>query len=479
MLNKLRKKKTQKRIWIVLAILIVPAFVLWGSGSMIRSKQEGEYAGRIFGQRISFIDYKDALDATRTLAIMRYGDNYQETQKNLNLEADAWERLILLAEARSRRIKVSDKEVVDFIESYPFFQHNGQFDKSIYLQITRYVFRTQPRDFEEQTRQNLMISKLSQEVTKDLPNLTDKEIQEEYHRLNEEISLYYITANPADFTKDVSANEGELKDYFLKNSIQFKQPLSFNIEYVSLPVGEKDNQAINDSIKNLVSRLRKNNDFAKVAKEAGLTLKETGLFAESDPIPGIGWSPQITNLISKASVGQFVTPIFLDKNYYILKVKERKEPYIPELEKIKDKVKEAFIKDRAREIARQMTESCLKKLKELSQTNPKLINLEQSAKDFGLKSGSTVLFKFGSYIEGIGASDNFWLAAQNLKEDEFGEIIETSAGFYIIKLKSRISIDEKKFEGEKKDFSKQVLEQRKQEYFARFAEELKRRAQRY
>ena len=97
MLKKLRNKKTAKKVWIILAILIIPAFVLWGSGSLIRSKQEATYAGRIFGRNISFLEYRDALDAVKNTAIMQFGDNFPEIEKVLNLESQAWMRIILLS----------------------------------------------------------------------------------------------------------------------------------------------------------------------------------------------------------------------------------------------------------------------------------------------------------------------------------------------------------------------------------------------
>ena len=112
MLKKLRKKKTAKKIWIILIVLIMPAFVLWGFGSFIRGKQDSPYLGIIFGRKISFLEYKDALDAVRNQAIIQFGDNFQEIEKNLNLESQAWERLLLLAEAKKRKISASDREVI-------------------------------------------------------------------------------------------------------------------------------------------------------------------------------------------------------------------------------------------------------------------------------------------------------------------------------------------------------------------------------
>ena len=306
--------------------------------------------------------------------------------------------------------------------------------------------------------------------------MSDEEIKKEYQRLNEKLSLYYIASQPLEFAKSISPGEEEIKDYFTKKSIQFKQPLSFNLEYVSKALENKDEGAIQDEIKKITLRLNKKEDFIKATKDFNLQVKETGLFSQTDPIPGIGWSPQILGLLEKVKVGEYLPPIKMDKNYYILRFKERKEPYVPNFDTIKDKVKEAFIKDKSEELARQKIEDCLKELKTTLQTNPKSIDFDKTAKVYGLKSGSTDTFQYGSYIEGIGASDTFWMRAQNLKEDSFSEIIEMDpAGFYIIKLKLKIPIDEKKFAEEKTEFTQKLLAQQKQEYFTKYLEELKKK----
>jgi parvulin-like peptidyl-prolyl isomerase len=468
MLKQLRNKKTAKKIWIGLAILIVPAFVLWGFGGAFRSKEESNFAGRIFGKKVSLLDYKDALEAAKNQAIMQFGENFTEVQKYLNLESQTWERLALLEEAKRRKIKVSDQEVITSIETYPFFKNKtGQFDNRIYSEMLQYVFRTQPRTFEEETRQNLMLEKLYKETTGGV-TLDEKEVKEGYTKLNEEISIYFIASVPSDSAKDIILSEPEIKDYYAKNSLQFKQPISFNIEYLTV---DSENKA-----KDTISRLRRKGDFAKIAKGLNATIKETGFFAQTDPIPGIGWSPQILSLLSKAKTGQVLPPIRTDKYYYILKVKEKRDTYIPDFESIKEKVKEAFIKDKSASVAKEKIENCLKELKEAYENNPRSADFAKAAKKFYLKSDSTELFKYGSYIEGIGASDNLWIAARGLKEDEFSGIIEMPSGFYIVKLKSKVPIDSKKFEAEKNDFSQGLLIEKKRECFVEFLSELKRKA---
>jgi hypothetical protein len=336
--------------------------------------------------------------------------------------------------------------------------------------MLKYVFRTQARLFEEQIRQNLVLFKLYQKVTEGI-TLADKETTQEYRKLNEQVSVYYLAALPAEFAKDIAAGDEEVKNYFSRNQLQFKQPPSFDIEYVSWTEDAKDINAIKNKAESLI--LKKDN-FAKAARELGFQVKETGLFAQTDPIPGIGWSAQILSLLEEAKKGELLPVIQADKYYYLIKLKERKEPYIPQLETVKDKVKEALVKEKANETAKAKLETCLKEL-----NKPGAISLEQAARNYGLKSGVTAPFTYSSYIEGIGISDSFWLNAQDLKEGQLSGVIELPSGFYAVRLKSRTPVDEKKFAAEKEAFAQKLLLQKKEEYFANLMRDLRKKSQKF
>ncbi len=183
MLKLLRNKKTAKWIWIGLAIIIMPAFVFWGLGGAMRDKDESRYLGSIGGKKITPLEYNDSLKAVRNLAVMRYGEeNLPALEKALNLEAQAWQRLALLGAAKKLKLKATDQEVIKQVESYPFFMRQGRFDNGLYNELLRYVFHTQARAFEEQTRQNIIIAKLYQKITEGI-TVDDKEIKEEYQKI--------------------------------------------------------------------------------------------------------------------------------------------------------------------------------------------------------------------------------------------------------------------------------------------------------
>jgi peptidyl-prolyl cis-trans isomerase D len=469
MLKNLRNKKTAKKIWVILAILILPAFLFWGMGSAIRSKNESGYVGKIFGKKISLVEYKDAADAVRNIAVMRFGPQFSEIQKSLNLEEQAWERLILLAEAKRRKIIVKDEEVIDTLRNHPLFQRKGKFDPELYNSALKYMLRTQARVFEEQTRQNLMLLKLYEQIVSGV-NLSQDEVKNEYRKVNQKISIYYVASNPTNFTKGINPSENELQEYFNQHALELKHPPSFKLEYLIL-----DSE---DQVGKTLLQIRKKEDLGKIAKDNNLEIKVTDFLTQNDPIPDIGWQPQIMEAISRIKTDEYLPALKIDKHFFLIKLKERKDSFIPDFQTSKEKILDNYRKDRSLVIAREKIKECLQKLKDAYAQNPKPGDLNKVASELGLKFAETTAFIYGTYIEGIGASERMWLDAEALSENQISDIIELPSGFYIIKLKSKEMFDEKKFKEEKAEFEKNILLQKKNEAFGKFLEELFKEARR-
>ncbi|MFA5320662.1 MAG: SurA N-terminal domain-containing protein [Candidatus Omnitrophota bacterium] len=464
-------KKTKKTVWIILLIAILPGFVLWGFfDSLKRSDRQSFYAGRIYGKKITSQEYRTALQAAKTLAVMRFGENLQKIQQYLNLDEQAWQRLIILEEASRRRIKISDREVVAAIQGYPFMQNKkGDFDEKQYRQVLRYVFHVQARVFEEQVRGDLTIGRLFENVTSGV-KVTDEEIKESYNKANEELNLNYIAALPAEITPGLSVTDKEIKDFFSTNSLRFKKPLSYNLEYVLLGADAQESR-----IRDTLRRLSKAEDFKAEAKKMDMEAKETGFFPENGPVPGIGWSSELTARLANGTIGRILPPVKTTSGIFILKIKEKKEPYVPALEEAKDEVKKRILEQKSALEARARIDSCLAKIKSASEAKQP-VSLEQLAKSLSLKSGQTGDFKFGSYIEGIGASDVFYNEAKKLSTGQYSGVIETASGLYIVTPGSFKTIDEKKFAQEKAEFSRTVLLKKQNEVFGKFLQDLEKRS---
>ncbi|MFA6130214.1 MAG: SurA N-terminal domain-containing protein [Candidatus Omnitrophota bacterium] len=462
MLKILRNKKTAKKVWIGLAIIIIPAFTLWGFGSSSRSKEESASAGKIFGKNVSNLEFKKAIAATRTSAIMQFGDDFPKIEKYLNLEGQAWERLILLQEAKKRKINISDQEVINTIQKMPYFQKKSSFDNKTYVEILRYVFRLQPRTFEEQLRQNLILAKLYSQVT-DGVKIEDSQIRQEWLKSNEELSIYYIAALFAEFAKKIKPEDKEISAYYDKNKDIFKEPPSLNLEYI---LTESDTES-----KKITDLINKKYDLEKISKELNLAKKETGLFKQYAPPPVLKIPQETLNLVLSLKEGLPAPVVKVDKTYYVYALKENKPAEIPGLAEVKDKIKEIIIDEESKKIAQAKIKECADKLK----NEP--FNRVASASAYGFKTGQTKFFKSGDQLDILGQGKIFWENAKKLKETQLSDIFSNSNGYYIIKLKANKPVDEEKFAKEKKEFGDNMLSGEKNKVFGKFTDEMKKKAQ--
>ncbi len=176
--------------WI--AGLAVGGFLLWMVGTVISLRTMGsQAAGTLFGHKVPVQEFLQALAAVTHQGVLTYGESFQREIQPQELNQQALRRLILLAEARQRRIHVSDQEVVSDLQSWELFQKNGRFDPPTYEAVLRYSLGVSPRDFEEEHRGNLMIDKLIQQVVGNL-TLSDEELREGFRRREEAIQIRFL-----------------------------------------------------------------------------------------------------------------------------------------------------------------------------------------------------------------------------------------------------------------------------------------------
>ncbi|MCM8770581.1 MAG: SurA N-terminal domain-containing protein, partial [Candidatus Omnitrophica bacterium] len=232
-LKRLRKKKTAKRIWIVLIIIILPAFVFWGLGSASKAKRRQNYAGELFGKKVSLQEFIDAYHAVITQGIMRWGEeNFEKIAKSTDLRQEAWNRLILLRAAQSKRIQAGDKELAAYIQNEPLFQYKGKFNPKTYKEILQYVLHVPVNVFEEQMRKSLMIVKLYEDVA-DQIKLSEEEIKEAYRLTNEKIAIDYIAALYAQLSKEIQVTDSEIQDYYHRNEKELKKTY-IDLDYLKI-----------------------------------------------------------------------------------------------------------------------------------------------------------------------------------------------------------------------------------------------------
>jgi len=370
MLRILRNKKTAKKIWIGLAIIIIPAFALWGFvGS--NDEKNSSTAGKIFGKNISKLEFDKSLSAVKTAALIRFGDKLPEIEKYFDFQSQAWERLILLHEAKKRRINVSDKEVINEIQTAPYLQSKNGFNQKTYQEVLRYGLRLQPRTFEEQTLQNLILIKLYKQITEGI-KLSDDQIRQGYLKANAELNIHYIASLFSDSTGKIKPSAEEIAAFYEKNKAMFKVPPAKNApvripelaeikdKVKAIMVQEEAMKMAESKIKECQEKL-KTEDFNQAAKASGLKSSQTAFFKSSGQIENLGSAEIFWEAAEKLKNNESSDILTNENGFYIIRLGSIKPIDEDKFTKEKQDFSKKLLLEKKSEAFAKFTEALIKK----------------------------------------------------------------------------------------------------------------------
>ncbi|MBU1912398.1 MAG: peptidyl-prolyl cis-trans isomerase [Candidatus Omnitrophica bacterium] len=452
-----------KRIMWGLAILIIPAFVIWGAGTSAKNKDnKPDYAGKLFGKKISYDDYSDMWNVSRDYAIKSFGNNVPVEV----IDQMAWSRIIMTEEAKREKLAVADKEVVEKLTSFPMFQRNGSFDKKLY----KSMLQDGARAFEEKLRDDILVSKLRDKVTYGV-YINDEDVKNEYKKKFEKIKSSYALIPFSEYEKDAQYTDSGLLDFYEKNKADFKKGEEVNIKYIEIPLSNPGAEELAYKVLDQVS-LKKN--LEEPAKADSLEIKETGFFSANEEIPGVGWSFDFIKTSFEMEKNQINNMLIkTEKGFYIIQLKDKKEPYIPDYAKVKDSVKKAFIKDAAIKISGEKSEKIYLDISGRVKANEKF---EDAVKEYGLQVKQTDFIGRDGYVPEIGPSQEFVDKAFSLTMGDISGPLKALQGWVIIQPLEIKPIDEVKFIEEKEKFEENLLANKKEKEFNKYFQDILKKA---
>lgn len=458
-----RKRKNMKRIMWALAILIIPAFVIWGAGAGGKNKgARPDYAGRLFGKKVSYEDYYNMWNVARDYAVKSYGNNVPVEIINQM----AWSRIILLEEAKREKLAVTDKEVVEKLSSFPVFQRNGSFDKRLYKSILQDAARA----FEEKLRDDFLISKLKDKITSGI-KINDEDVKKEYIKKYEKIKSSYTLIPFSDYEKDARYSDSDLKDFYERNKQVFKKSEQVNVRYIEILLSGPGAEELAYKVLDQVN-MKKN--MEEPARANSLEIKETGFFSANEEIPSIGWSYDFTRAgfeLQKNEISNML--VKTAKGLYIIQLKEKKPPYIPDYAEVKDGVRKEFIKEESVKLSQKKSEKIYLDIANGIKTDEAL---EDAVKEYGLKAKQTDFIARDDYIPEIGPAREFIEAAGSTKIGSISKPFRTLQGWIMLEPLEVKPVDEVKFLEEKDRFKEGLLTNKKEEAFNTYFQDLATRA---
>ena len=479
MLKIFRKQKFVKKIFYLLAIIIVPSFIFWGSSSVIRERQTKGSAGKIFGKKISYDEYLGALNAWRNQLKIKFGDKAHQIENILDANGAVWDRLILRYGIKKAKIRVSNDELTKHITSLPFLQKDGAFDPELYQLFLRYSLNTPVRIFEENIRETLKFQKLYEQLTSDA-FVTEKEVKDKYIQEYEQIKVKYISALSKEQEGEIAINETELIDSYNEQKEEFIIPIQINLKYIGkdFPENASDEQKqdINEESLEVSQYLIEGNDLIAAQNKFNLDIKETGFLSLGEPVLGQEWSPTDLMILFNLKQGQFTDVILTERGPYIFQLKEKRLDYQQAFEEVKNEIKDKLTNQKSRKLAKTKMDEFYSRIKTKKQENLDL-GLTTIAGQLSLTLKETNFFTWNSEVSEIGLFREFNSAAFILTDAETSEVIELPQGYFIIiAVSGRNPIDEEDFQNKKEELKVVILEEKKNSKFETFFANLRAKA---
>ena len=213
-------------------------------------------------------------------------------------------------------------------------------------------------------------------------------------------------------------------------------------------------------------------DLVKLAQDSGAKLTITDWLGSGATLPEIGDNQEFYKNAFALSAKE-TSPLVEGRNaYYMLRLKERREPAVPPLDSVRDKIEQGLRASKGYELALQKGNSLLEQLK-------KEKDISKVAQANGLKVEETGLFqrsapqlpKIGELAE-LRAGPIVLSAQKPVAE----RLYTQKDAVYVLAFKESRSADMEQFEKDKANLMKQALAESRQRVLVKFLENLKAKA---
>jgi peptidyl-prolyl cis-trans isomerase D len=232
--------------------------------------------------------------------------------------------------------------------------------------------------------------------------------------------------------------------------------------------GQRTDQQLTARATELASRIDEPSDLDTVARELGAMVSESEFFGREDPIPGLGVAPQVAAAAFMLEDDAVSAPIGSPRGPVFVTVTAKREPRVPPLEEVKDRVREDAIRERATEIGRQRAAAIAASLRSAG-------NFAAAAKAQGFEAKDTDLIARGMPLPDVGVSPEVEKAVFGLPAGSVSEPITTRDATVIVRVTDRDDVTPEELRLGKEAFREQLLNERRARFFAAYMAKAKER----
>ncbi len=205
-----------------------------------------------------------------------------------------------------------------------------------------------------------------------------------------------------------------------------------------------------------------------VTTARGLTVQQSDFFAASEPIPGLGFSPDAARQAFALADGETGTePVTTPQGPAFVELLEKEETYLPEIDEVREDVRTALVDERSVEVARTRATELAPRFKE---------DFAAAAEAAGLEILSTdELVARGSTLPVLGANEEVDDLAFALPIGGISDPVEINSAMTIVHVAERDDVTPDEIETGRTDLRSELLEAQRSQFFAAYMVKAKQR----
>ncbi len=374
MLDVLRASKGGIITWIFLAAIIVIFVVSFGPGSLVRDRggcgAPTGYAARVNGESIPVMEFNRQFGPIAE----QYERNPSASAMMPYLAAQVLSRIVdetlLSQEAERRGIQIDSLDLSRRIWQDPSFQIDGKFNLEKYQKAAARMYGSVSA-FEEMTKKEMRVERLQAAMVASI-QVPESEVHETWKLLSDTYDLSYVLFPTADARAEVKVSDADaqafaakdaarVEKFYKDNAARYDQPEKVRARHILAKVEGNDDAAARKKIDDAIARLKKGEDFAKVAADVS---DDVNTKASGGDLGVIG-PGQVDEAFTQAAValkaGEISGPVKTPAGWHVIKVDEvipgKKIP----LEAARlDIARELLSGDRAAALVKEKAEAALK-----------------------------------------------------------------------------------------------------------------------
>ena len=229
---------------------------------------------------------------------------------------------------------------------------------------------------------------------------------------------------------------------------------------------QRTDQQIAERTAQMDARITKPADLDTVARESQMTVQESGFFGREDPVPGLGPAPAVAAEAFQLEDNQVSKATASPRGPVYIAVSSKKDPYVPQLDEVRDRVREDVIRTKATELSKQRAAQIAAALKSAR-------DFTAAAKAQGLEAKTTDLVARSSPLPDVGVNQAVDKVVFALPVGGVSDPITTNDATVIARVTERDEVTPDEYRKEKEAFREEILSERRNRFFSAYMEKAK------